>query len=720
MFSMRRYFWILLALSNVFASVVTVGQDRIIDFKSELMPMLTRAGCNAGECHGSAAGRGGFQLSLYGSNPDLDHIEMTLEFKGRRINRDDPAASLLVKKPTGFVDHGGGVVLDEESPAAAMLVSWIQQGALRSSHRQLKQFEVRFSTASAQITKGTSVGLRAWAQYEDTTEVDVTELVSWKIQDQDALKLDDRTHTLTALRSGQHVFIARFMNRVQPVMVLVPFPADPSQHPQTPTTGSIDQQILNKLAELNLVARPHASAATLVRRIYLDLTGKLPPVSVATEFIASNDPEKTTALINRLLDSEEFYDYWTFHLARMLQIRPQAKSDAEARAYFRWIRQQLVQGKPYNQTVRQLILSKGTAAEQPATGFYRTVRGAREQAELTSELFMGVRLRCANCHNHPLDRWTQDDYHGLSAIFARVRQGPRVEVVSQGEVTHPATGEAARPRIPGDQFLDNPDSPINRDMRIPFADWLTASDNPYFARNAVNRIWEYLMGRGLVEPVSNMSETNPATHPVLLNWLADDFVAHDFNLQHTIRQIMSSDSYQRQSSTQIPASQRAFYSGYLSRPLSPEVLLDAISDTTNVATEFKGFELSTRAIQIPYQDLPSTALDAVGRCVLDQCGSAASPDITIAQRLQWINGKLINNKLVQANTIIQQITAQSDSPNRVIQQLYLRAYSRMPTNEETDYWSAQFSADDTEQQRRELFRDILWSLMASHEFGSQH
>nr|MCS5582922.1 DUF1553 domain-containing protein [Pseudomonadales bacterium] len=292
-------------------------------------------------------------------------------------------------------------------------------------------------------------------------------------------------------------------------------------------------------------------------------------------------------------------------------------------------------------------------------------------------------------------------------------------VVSQGEVTHPATGEAARPRIPGDQFLDNRDNSVDMDMRIPFADWLTASDNPYFARNAVNRIWKYLMGRGLVEPVSNMSETNPATHPVLLNLLADDYVAHDFSLQHTIRQIMFSDAYQRQTAVQIPDSQRAFYSGYLSRPLSPEVLLDAISDTTNVATEFKGFKLSTRAIQIPYQDLPSTALDAVGRCVLEQCGATASSEITIAQRLQWINGKLINDKLVQAN-IIQQLSAESAPPSRVIQELYLRAYSRMPTNEEAGFWSAQFSSDDTLQKRHDLLRDILWSLLASHEFGSQH
>ena len=489
------------------------------------------------------------------------------------------------------------------------------------------------------------------------------------------------------------------------------------------TLPRIDQEIVGKLMQLNLEPQQRASSATLVRRVYLDLTGQLPTVDATREYIVDSDPNKYANLITDLLGSRTYIDYWSFYLARMLQIRPQAKSDTAARAYYQWIRQQLQQ-QPYNLMVRTLLLSQGTIEEQPATEFYRTVRGAREQAELTSELFMGVRLRCANCHNHPLDRWTQDDYHGLAAVFAKVRQGPRVQVVSRGEVTHPATGLAAIPKIPGDQYISVPSDQENLDLRVPFANWLTSPNNSYFAKTAVNRIWSYLMGRGLVNPVSNMSETNPASHNALLQWLADDFVEHNFDIQHTVAQIMTSDAYQRRVARNTPLSQQVFYRGYLARPLPPEVLLDAISDVTGVATEFTGFDASTRAIQIPYQDIPSTALDAVGRCTLEQCGSVVNTEITIAQRLQWINGALINDKLNGQDSYLRQLEQQLQnekiSGEKLIQELYVRVYSRLPNQAELLFWKNQLTEAMPTGEKIGIIRDLLWSLLASREFGSQH
>jgi hypothetical protein len=712
--------WILLSSPQLLSA------DVAVDFQSEVLPMLTRAGCNAGACHGSAAGRGGFHLSLLGSNPGRDFAAITSEFKGRRLNLKHPGESLILKKPTGYVDHGGGTVLDVDSAAAALLERWIAEGAREVAQRKLSQFHVGLKSGNSTIAKGQGDLVRALATFSDGTQLDVTDRVTWSIQDKDALRLDMTTGELTALRSGQHVLIARFMNQVKPLMVLVPFnrsPAELAVDHDLSTLPRIDQEIVGKLMQLNLERQQRASSATLVRRVYLDLTGQLPTVDATREYIVDSDPNKYANLITDLLGSRTYIDYWSFYVARMLQIRPQAKSDTAARAYYQWIRQQLQQ-QPYNLMVRTLVLSQGTIEEQPATEFYRTVRGAREQAELTSELFMGVRLRCANCHNHPLDRWTQDDYHGLAAVFAKVRQGARVQVVSRGEVTHPVTGVAAIPKIPGDQYINVSSEQENLDLRVPFANWLTSPKNSYFAKTAVNRIWSYLMGRGLVNPVSNMSETNPASHNALLQWLADDFVEHDFDIQHTIRQIMTSGAYQRRVARKVPLSQQMFYRGYLARPLPPEVLLDAISDVTGVATQFTGFNAATRAIQIPYQDIASAALDAVGRCELEQCGSVVNAEITIAQRLQWINGALINDKLNGQNSFLRQLEQQVEnkelSGEKLIQELYVRVYSRLPKQAELVFWKNQLTEKVSTEEKIDIIRDLLWSLLASREFGSQH
>jgi len=725
MFRFQHFSYLGLAFWILLSSPQLLSADVAVDFQSEVMPMLTRAGCNAGDCHGSAAGRGGFHLSLLGSSPDRDFAAITSEFKGRRLNLKYPAESLILKKPTGFIDHGGGTVLDVDSDEAALLERWIAEGAREVVQRKLAEFHVGLSSGNSTIAKGQGGVVRALATFSDGTQLDVTDRVTWSLQDKDALQLDTTTGELTAMRSGQHVLIARFMNQVKPLMVQVPFNRSPDElavDHDLSRLHRIDQEIVGKLMQLNLEPLPRASSATLVRRVYLDLTGQLPSADATREYIEDSDPNKYANLITDLLGSGEYIDYWSFHVARMLQIRPQAKSDAAARAYFQWIRQQLQQ--PYNLLVRTLVLSQGTIEEQPATEFYRTVRGAREQAELTSELFMGVRLRCANCHNHPLDRWTQDDYHGLAAVFAKVRQGPRVHVVARGEVTHPATGVAAIPKIPGDQYISVPSDQENLDLRVPFANWLTSPKNSYFAKTAVNRIWSYLMGRGLVNPVSNMSETNPASHNALLQWLADDFVEHDFDIQHTIRQIMTSGAYQRRVARNMPLSQQVFYRGYLARPLPPEVLLDAISDVTGVATEFTGFNATTRAVQIPYQDIPSTALDAVGRCTLEQCGSVVNTEITIAQRLQWINGALINDKLNGQDSYLRQLEQQLQnekiSGEELIQELYVRVYSRLPNQAELIFWKNQLTEAMPTGKQIGIIRDLLWSLLASREFGSQH
>ena len=347
--------WILLSSPRLLSA------DVAVDFQSEVIPMLTRAGCNAGDCHGSAAGRGGFHLSLLGSNPDRDFAAITSEFKGRRLNLKHPGESLILKKPTGYVDHGGGNVLDADSDEAALLERWIAEGARDVVQRKLTQFHVGLSSGNSTIAKGQGGLVRALATFSDGTQLDVTDRVTWSIQDKDALQLDTTTGELTALRSGQHVLIARFMHQVKPLMVLVPFNRSPDElavDHDLSTLHRIDQEIVGKLMQLNLEPQQRASSATLVRRVYLDLTGQLPTADATREYIADSDPNKYANLITDLLGSREYIDYWSFYVARMLQIRPQAKSDTAARAYYQWIRQQLQQQEPYPHIFQSIIFLK--------------------------------------------------------------------------------------------------------------------------------------------------------------------------------------------------------------------------------------------------------------------------------------------------------------------------------------------------------------------------
>ncbi|MEO2035661.1 MAG: DUF1549 domain-containing protein, partial [Planctomycetaceae bacterium] len=338
---------------------------------------------------------------------------------------------------------------------------------------------------------------------------------------------------------------------------------------------------------------PQADDATFLRRVTLDLTGRLPTIAAIGEFLSQTDVSKRTELIDRLLKSSEFTEYWTLQLARLLRIRSGAGGEVQgALTYHGWLKQQVSQAVPYDEIARQMLTSIGDTHEVGPANFYRTVAGPREQAEFASELFMASRLRCANCHNHPLDRWTQDDYHGLAAIFAKLERGQVIQVASRGEVTHPRTGEAAIPRIPGDRFLDD-----SGDGRTEFATWLTSKDNPYFAKAIVNRLWKSLMGRGLVEQTDDFRDTNPATHPELLNLLAEDFIEHGYDLRHSLRRISLSAAYAR-SSTTLPDNEAddRFYSHALIQPLESEVLADAITDVLDIPEQYGDEPIGTRAV----------------------------------------------------------------------------------------------------------------------------
>ncbi|MGH7127122.1 MAG: DUF1549 domain-containing protein, partial [Planctomycetaceae bacterium] len=430
-----------------------------IDFDTEIVPLLTKSGCNAGACHGSAAGRGGFKLSLWGSDPAADYAAIVRELEGRRINLARPERSLVLLKPAEFLPHGGGTRFDIPSAPADRLLAWIRAGAPRNTDepRRLTRLDVTPRTAFLE-RPGETVSLRAIAHFDDGRTRDVTGWTVFTAADPSAVEIDSETAEAAVRRRGLHTVVARFLDRVEPVRLFVPYSDQPIPLAEPSADNFIDRHVLTMLERLRLPVSPPADDATFLRRARLALTGRLPTPEEIDAFTTDTAAEKRERLLDRLLASEDFADYWAFEFAKLLRIRALANDDAVAHTSHSWLRQAIAEGMPYDRMVRTLLTAEGDSHTVGPAGFSRMTAGPREQAEHVSEIFLGVRLRCANCHDHPLDRWTQDDYHGLAAIFANVERGRIVSVSERGEVMHPATGEPAVPRLPGAEFLsDAPD-----------------------------------------------------------------------------------------------------------------------------------------------------------------------------------------------------------------------------------------------------------------------
>lgn len=683
-----------------------------MEFDTDVMPVFTKAGCNVGSCHGAAIGRGGFKLSLYGSDAAADYQVIVQELEGRRINLSHPEQSLLLRKPTSQIGHEGGELFLEESESAERILQWIRSGAARTSRRKLKRIEV---VPSQFLIEGLNetVRLKTVAHFDNGLQKDVTRWTVFTPDDPDAVRVNKETGETTVLRRGRHVLTARYADQVMPLEILVPLTAEPVNLSRTERRSFIDVEVLKRLSSLRFPVSNQTDDATFLRRISLDLTGTLPDADEVRSFLKDRNPEKRDQLISRLLKSDEFVDYWTYQFAKLLRIRSQPKDTQGALTYHTWLRKQISQGQPYNLMVRELLTATGDSHTYGPANFYRTVGDARNQAEFASELFMGVRLRCANCHNHPLDKWSQDDYHGFAALFAKVQRGRVIQLGTRGEVTHPRTGAAAIPRIPGEQFLEG-----TQDGRTSFAEWLTDDTNPYLARAIVNRFWKAMMGRGLVEPADDLRDTNPATHPKLLQQLADDYVKHGYSIRHTLKLIAQSAAYQRSEiSTEENRTDDRFYSHALSKPLEPEVLADAITKVTGVSDRYGDQPEGTRAITLFDSNIPSEPLDILGRCAREEsCETPASSAGGLTRKLHLINGKLVNRKLGATGGRLRKLLASKKTNSDIIEEFYLSALGRFPTETESDYWAGQFKQISGEKERLKFLEDFLWGLLNCRQF----
>ena len=707
--------WILLT------AVLPAGPDSRIDFDHDVIPVLTKAGCNTGACHGAAIGRGGFKLSLYGGDPAADYRAIALELKGRRVNLSDPDQSLLLMKPTEAMEHGGGYRLDPDASAVARVTAWIRQGARRGDRDALPKFvSLEVSPQSAVVRDQESQhAVKAVAHFSDGSAHDVTSETVFQAEDPAAVQVDAETAHLRVLRGGRHIVIARYLSQVKPIEIIQPYSVQIPVVARDGPVPFIDRSIDTLLGTLGIPASGTADDAAFLRRVSLDLTGRLPEPDRVRSFLAERETERRLKLIDQLLDSQAFNEYWTLQLAKLLRIHAQPRNLRGAEKYHAWLKQQISEKVGYDVIVRSVLTAQGDTHQVGPANFYRTVGGPREQAEFTSELFMGSRLRCANCHNHPLDQWSQDDYHGLAAIFARVQQGQVIAVSSRGQVIHPRTGEHAVPRIPGSHFLEDSDDP-----RQAFADWLISIDNPYFARAIVNRLWKAMMGRGLVEPADDLRATNPATHPQLLKSLADDFVSHQFDLRHTLRLIATSHAYGRSGTTvRGNESDDRYYSHRIRQPLEPEVLADAISDVLELSERYGEAAPGTRAVTLVDPAVKSRTLDVLGRCSRQEtCETTLSVQDSggLSRMLHLFNGPLLNQRIASKRGRLSRLLDSGVTSEGIVEEFYLSALGRPMSENEKKFWSERLEAHGNPAERRAQLEDFVWGLLTCKEFVTNH
>ena len=689
-----------------------IRSDGAVDFDTEIIPILTRHGCNSGSCHGAAIGRGGLKLSLLGSDAAGDHAAIVHQLQGRRVNLDAAERSLLLKKPSEQIGHEGGLRLAEDSQHYAIMLRWIAQGAGRIEKHRLHELVVQPSELLLNRT-GETANVRVIAQFDDGTSADVTSTTVLTADDPDAVKVDAESGTLTVARRGIHVVIARFLDRVVPIRITVPLNDPWNLAPSRPSQNEIDGFINRQLDQLRLPNSPPAPASQFLRRITLDLAGRLPTSDEYREFEVNPSPEQ---LIDRLFNSGAYPRYWALKWANILAIDAKQLQPEGAKAFHDWLATQIRDDTPVTQMAEAMLTSLGDSHEIGAANFLRTGSSPGDLAEYASRVFMGARLRCANCHNHPLDHWTQDDYHGLAAVFAKVKRGRVVTVSARGEVTHPVSGQAAIPRIPGDRYLQ-PDS----DGRMEFAAWLTDESNPYLAKVTVNRLWQQLMGRGLVQPVDDLRATNPATHPELLDWLARDFAAHGYRMKHTLRTICLSAAYRR-SSRPVSGneSDATFYSRGRTRLLEAEVIADAIADATGVPVPH-GDQTNVRAVALTNNRIPSAALEVLGRCDRStDCGAGGATAASLARTLHLINGPLINDRISDPNGRLAKLLADEPDNEKVLDRLFLITLGRPADNR--IYWQQRLGEANLNdgEARTEFFQDLFWGLLTSESFITNH
>lgn len=700
-------------------------QYRPLDFTTDIMPILTRHGCNGGGCHGKSGGRGGFQLSLFGYNPAADYDSIVKQTRGRRIFPESPEQSLLVRKPSGAMAHQGGLKLPQDGEAYQRLTRWIATGTPWGDKAPPTLLGITATPGTCNLGAKANQQILVTAKYSDGSTRDVTPLTDFLSNDTAIATVDEKGMVTTGERIGETAVACKYEGQIAIARVQVPLvkPDDPSRWPSLPPGNFIDKLVMAKLKELNVPPSPLVDDAGFLRRASLQLAGKIPSPEEVQAFLDDADPDRRTKMIDRLLESGDHADLFAQKWASVLRnkLRSQKTRVPGTIAFHRWIRNAILDNMPYDQFVREIITATGSPTMNPPAQWYAEVRYLDRYVDDTAQVFLGLRIGCARCHNHPSEKYTQEDYFGLAAFFARVDrkggQGLKTEraadetifIKAAGTVKHPVTEKVVLPHGLGGPELKI--APYD-DPRSYLVDWMSQKDNPYFAKAFVNRMWSHFFGRGLVEPLDDLRASNPAVNEPLLDSLAQEFVKSRFDMRHLVRLMVNSNTYQLSATPTEDNLQDAYaHSRFYPQRLSAEVLYDAINIATKSAPpKFSDMPQGARAVQLPHEEYLDPLLELFGRPKREsacECERAAEPNM--GQSIYFMNNPTFQNRV----RTVGQLAKDKRSHDEKVKFVFLSALSRLPTEREmSDAMEFLQSGDDV----AAIYADLMWALLNTKEF----
>jgi hypothetical protein len=701
-------------------------------FLEHVMPILSKAGCNMGACHASQYGKGGFKLSVFGFDPDLDYSQITRDSFRRRVSFLNPEESLLLLKPTLGMPHEGGRRLDKGTPDYEILRRWVASGSPRPTS------DAKAGVTSLSVFPSRRVGvpgfnqqLRVTAKYVDGRERDVTAWAKFDSMDEGVLKVS-RTGLVTAIGRGQGACMVRFEGQAVISQVVVPYAGNVDLK-DWKNNNYIDELAAAKFKEIGIAPSPLCDDATFLRRAYLDVTGTIPTVEQAKAFLDSKEANKRAKLIDQLLGltgdpaldvhNNDYAAYWTLKWSDLIRSNSAQIGEQGMWALHNWIKENFRDNRPFDKFVKDLITAKGSTFSNGPANYYQIAKNPQDLTEATAQLFMGVRLQCAKCHHHPYEPIGQEDYYSFAAFFARVTNKPSQEfgifgretvimVRADGEVSHPKTGK----RLPPTPLGGKPSAEMPTDRRVALAKWLTATDNAYFARNVANRYFAYLMGRGLVEPIDDMRATNPPSNPALLDALAQDLVKNNYNVKQLLRTIMNSRLYQLESRpTKENSSDMHYFTHYTVKRVPAEALLDAIDSVAGVPTKFAKVPLGTKAIELPDAQYNNYFLKTFGKPRREgvcECERVSEPNM--AQALHTLNSDIISAKINDNAGRVAKLLAAKKSHDDIVEELYLACLSRRPNDAEKAACKKLLAENAGDS--RVFYEDLVWTLMNTKQF----
>ena len=719
---------------------VTVAQfstSAQVNFPNRIVPIFTKLGCNSGGCHGKLSGQNGFKLSLLGFEPGEDYEHLVKEARGRRVFPAAPDRSLLLLKATGVQPHGGGKRLDTDSDDYRVLIRWISQGMPYGKADAPTIATIDVFPSRRVMNRGGDQQLAVTARYTDGSSEDVTRATLYQVNDADMASVGGDGRVQIQQQPGDVAVMVRYQGKVAVCRATVPLGAPTDNLPLA--NNFIDELVFKKLKDVGMPASQICSDATFIRRVTIDIAGRLPTPDEAAHFVADTGPAKRGKWIDSLLAGTDYADYFANTWSALLRNRRTQPTYARGTFEFHdWVRDSLVSNKPYDQFVREIITASGNVDDNPAAGWYRQVKDPNQQLEDVAQLFMGMRLQCAQCHHHPFEKWSQQDYYQFAAFFSRVGRKGDLQAGDDAifhrrgapSATNPRSRQSVKPAGLGERPLE---VSADEDPRVLLADWVTRPENPFFARSLINRYWKHFLGRGIVEPEDDMRETNPPSNPELLDGLARHFIESRYDLKELVRTICRSHTYQLDSvPNEYNAVDKQYFSRYYPRRVAAEVLLDSVDAVTGTVSKFDGLPSGTRAVQLPDNSFNASSyfLEVFGRPnASSACECERTDAPSLAQSLHLLNAKDLYEKLASADGRAAKFSAGDPrTDENKVRQLYQLAFSREPNAGEIStavgYIERSIAKgvakEDAAKKKQRAYEDLIWVLINTKEFSFNH